>query len=184
MAAVVDITDHQQRSDGTLSEEIVAAPKAKEPASEAALDSERTSSPSPRLTLLCGYAQAQGSRPYQQDVFSVVDNGYLNVEAGSEPALHSPIFHEISDKKHAAFAIFDGHGSDNYAKHAADNIHDLILGDDAFKEGNFPLALANAFFAEDRELYETVHPEEARGGTTATVAMVVEGMLCEYFGQP
>lgn len=140
---------------------------------------------SPRLSLLCGYAQAQGSRPYQQDCLSVIDNGLLAVDAGGQPAPFEAAPETDKGKpKHSLFGIFDGHGSSDYAQHAANTVHDLVVNDPAFAEGNYPVALANSFFKEDKELLEKVHPEEERGGTTATVALIVDGILCELVGRP
>ncbi|KAI9032156.1 phosphatase 2C-like domain-containing protein [Hyaloraphidium curvatum] len=141
------------------------------------MESDQTVDERPTLYLHCGAAQAQGSRGYQQDALSFVDNGLMAEGEAAAMAEPSPVAEKEGARRHAIIGVFDGHGSESYARHASENIHRHIVEDKAFTEGNFPLALANGFLAEDRELYQTVHVEEKRGGTTATVALIVDDML-------
>lgn len=126
------------------------------------------------FSLLVGCAQAVGSRDYQQDTFTITDNGYLASHTDASTSAEATL------PKHALLCVFDGHGSATYAEHAAGNIHRLVTEHPAFHSGNYPLALAQGFALEDRELFEEVHAEERRGGTTATVALIVDELLCGF----
>jgi len=112
------------------------------------------------IKLHYGVSRVIGSREYQEDEYTCIDN--LSNGNGS-----------------AYFAIFDGHGSDCYSAHASNNTHQLIFNSDAFRQGDYTTAILEGLKKEDDELFTKFHKTEL-GGSTATVSLVVGNKL--YLG--
>lgn len=112
------------------------------------------------LKLHFGVARVIGSREYQEDEYACIDN----ISNGGESAY---------------FAIFDGHGSDCYSAHASNNTHKLIFESEAYKKGDYTLAILEGLKKEDDQLFEKFHKVEL-GGSTATVSLIVGNKL--YLG--
>eukprot|EP00026_Physarum_polycephalum_P011024 Phypoly_transcript_11215.p1 GENE.Phypoly_transcript_11215~~Phypoly_transcript_11215.p1 ORF type:complete len:309 (+),score=46.56 Phypoly_transcript_11215:260-1186(+) len=106
-----------------------------------------------------GVSRIIGGRKYQEDEYTCYDG--LSKQKG--PAL---------------FAVFDGHGTDDYSACASDTLHKQILESDLFKAGKYREAILAGFAAEDKLLLEQVKAK--RGGSTSTVAIIVEDNL--YIG--
>jgi serine/threonine protein phosphatase PrpC len=77
----------------------------------------------------------------------------------------------------ALFAVFDGHGTDDYAACASDTLHKKILESQLFKGGRYQEAIRAGFAAEDRLLMEHM---TNKGGSTSTVVVIVGSEL--YIG--
>jgi len=106
-----------------------------------------------------GVSRMIGGRKHQEDEFTCVD--YLSKKKG--PAL---------------FAVFDGHGTDDYSAVASSTLHRLILESPLFKAGQYAEAIRRSFAEEDRMLCEKMDRE--RGGSTSTVSVIVGDEL--YIG--
>jgi len=100
-----------------------------------------------------GVARAQGSRPYQEDEYTCIDN----LTVGKGPAL---------------FSVFDGHGSDNVSADASDHVHEKIFNS-PFLDTNINEAIRLSFKEEDQHLHKFLNKLRAdRAGSTATVIVV------------
>ncbi|KAI9137843.1 phosphatase 2C-like domain-containing protein [Paraphysoderma sedebokerense] len=110
----------------------------------------------PQVTF--GMSRKQGGRKYQQDEFDIVDN-------------------MSKGEGYALFMIFDGHGSNRYSAHSANNMADLIIHSPEFRDGNYAEAIYKAFLKEDKLLFREVLPKDKKGGTTATVCLIVKDTL-------
>lgn len=106
-----------------------------------------------------GVSRVIGGRKHQEDEYTCVD--YLSKKKG--PAL---------------FAVFDGHGTDDYAAVASNTLHTLILQSPLFKAGQYREAIRKAYADEDKFLCEKMGGK--RGGSTSTVAVIVGDEL--YIG--
>lgn len=99
-----------------------------------------------------GVSRIIGGRKHQEDEYTCYDG--LSKQKG--PAL---------------FAVFDGHGTDDYSACASDTLHKEILQSEYFKKGHYCEAIRAGFAAEDKLLLERVKAK--RGGSTSTVALMV-----------
>ena len=52
----------------------------------------------------------------------------------------------------AVFAVYDGHGGPSIAEYAARELHGLITGSQAFREGDTRKAMADAFLRVDHNM--------------------------------
>ena len=50
------------------------------------------------------------------------------------------------------FGVFDGHGGDKVALFTGENIHKIIMKQDAFKAGDYAQGLKDGFLATDRAI--------------------------------
>jgi protein phosphatase 2C family protein 2/3 len=102
-----------------------------------------------KFSLQFGVSRVIGGRKYQEDEYTCI-----NKSTG-------PAF----------FAVYDGHGTDDYSAHASNNLHKLILDSDLFKAGEYREAIIQGFAKEDQILYEKL--KGRKGGSTSTVAIIV-----------
>eukprot|EP00026_Physarum_polycephalum_P010656 Phypoly_transcript_10825.p1 GENE.Phypoly_transcript_10825~~Phypoly_transcript_10825.p1 ORF type:complete len:330 (+),score=54.17 Phypoly_transcript_10825:147-1136(+) len=113
-----------------------------------------------KIKLHYGVARVIGSRTYQEDEYTCIDN--------------------LSNNNGAAyFAIFDGHASDAYSAHASNNTHKFIFESESFQKGDYTSAILEGLKKEDDELFDKFHKVEL-GGSTATVCLIVGNKL--YLG--
>jgi len=113
----------------------------------------------PSFELRFGVSRIIGGRKHQEDEYTCYDG--LSKQKG--PAL---------------FAVFDGHGTDDYSACASETLYKKILGSSLFKEGKYREAIREGFAAEDKLLLECM--KNKRGGSTSTAAIVVGNEL--YIG--
>jgi len=106
-----------------------------------------------------GVSRIIGGRKYQEDEYTCYDG--LSKQNG--PAL---------------FAVFDGHGTDDYSACASDTLYKQILGSQLFKDGLYREAIKAGFAAEDKLLHDKIKAK--RGGSTSTVTIIVGNEL--YIG--
>lgn len=99
-----------------------------------------------------GVSRVIGGRKHQEDEYTCVD--YLSQKKG--PAL---------------FAVFDGHGTDDYSAFASSTLYNAILESPLFKAGRYREAIIAAYAREDKMLCEKMGAK--RGGSTSTVAVIV-----------
>lgn len=50
------------------------------------------------------------------------------------------------------FGVYDGHGGDKVALYTGENLHKIVVKQNAFKELNFEQALKDGFLATDRAI--------------------------------
>lgn len=80
------------------------------------------------------------------------------------------------DKNSAYFAVFDGHGGPNFAAYCSRHLHDEIVADENFKQGNIGCAIKGGFLTLDRKLQED--PKQCElGGTTAIAVLIKENTI-------
>lgn len=56
------------------------------------------------------------------------------------------------DQRLSYFGVYDGHGGDKVAIYTGENLHKIIAAQDAWKAGNFEMALKDGFLATDRAI--------------------------------
>jgi len=110
-----------------------------------------------KIYIDCGVAKAQGARPHQEDSFSIAED---NIEKCG----------------FAIYSVFDGHGSDQYSGHASKNMKDFITSEPEFKKKDYVEALKKAFHQENESL-KSFFKNSQKGGTTATVLLIADGVL-------
>jgi len=103
-----------------------------------------------------GVSRVIGGRKNQEDEYTCYDA----LSKGKGPAI---------------FAVFDGHGTDDYSAFASNTLHKQILESEMFKNGQYKEAIRAGFATEDKMLYEKIHAD--RGGSTSTVAVIVGNEL-------
>jgi serine/threonine protein phosphatase PrpC len=106
-----------------------------------------------------GVSRVLGGRKHQEDEYACVD--YLSKKKG-------PAF----------FAVFDGHGTDDYAAVASSTFYHVIVESPLFQAGKFKEAIKEGFAQEDKMLLEKMEGE--RGGSTSTIAIIIGDEL--YIG--
>lgn len=64
--------------------------------------------------------------------------------------------HEPTDpaKRLAFFGVYDGHGGEQMAVFAGENVHKIVSKQDAFAKGDMEQALRDGFLATDRAILE------------------------------
>eukprot|EP01119_Soliformovum_irregulare_P002637 TRINITY_DN1288_c0_g1_i1.p1 TRINITY_DN1288_c0_g1~~TRINITY_DN1288_c0_g1_i1.p1 ORF type:complete len:289 (-),score=76.24 TRINITY_DN1288_c0_g1_i1:39-905(-) len=108
--------------------------------------------------LTSGVARKQGSRDHQEDAFSIEEN-------------------LLETKGTALYAVYDGHGGEAYSQHASSRLPQILYSSPAFQSGNYVGALNDAFFRENMEMKEIFEHQLLRGGSTATVVLMVGEVL-------
>eukprot|EP00731_Ephydatia_muelleri_P038107 Em0655g6a len=58
------------------------------------------------------------------------------------------------DKNSAYFAVFDGHGGANFAVYCSQHLHDEIIANENFGEGNITCAIQGGFLTLDKKLQD------------------------------
>ncbi|KAJ3018841.1 hypothetical protein HKX48_002599 [Thoreauomyces humboldtii] len=111
----------------------------------------------PLVSIKKGVSRAQGARPYQEDQYALADEAF-------------------SKSGFALYCVFDGHGGGDASTHASLNLPKLVVGSEAFKDGDYEKAIADAFQQEDHLLAELFRGE-SRGGSTATVVLIAQETL-------
>lgn len=110
------------------------------------------------FTLERGHATAQGSRDHQEDNYAFSEEQFTTDGV-------------------AIYAVFDGHGNDQYSLHCSKHFIPSFLASDAFQRGNIEQALVDTFHSEDEKMEVALKERDLqkgkiRGGTTATVAVI------------
>ena len=63
------------------------------------------------------------------------------------------------------FAVYDGHGGTGVANYLKDHLHEFILSQEEYKEGDLPEAILKSFLAVDSELKTYGNATELTGST-------------------
>jgi protein phosphatase 1A len=108
-----------------------------------------------------GGASAQGTRPSQQDQYTII--------------LPDQIPKTTSHDELAIFAVYDGHGSRKVAHHAKRHIRELLFEGDALQAGRYEDAIRQAIQKEEETLLEECQEGEnkfAISGSTVSVVIV------------
>ncbi|KEY72010.1 hypothetical protein S7711_00029 [Stachybotrys chartarum IBT 7711] len=114
--------------------------------------------------LIYGVSAMQGWRISMEDSHTTV----LDLKPPPGTAVNVPL---------SFFGVFDGHGGDKVALFCGENIHNIILNQDAFKSGNYAQALKDGFLATDRAILDDPKYEEEVSGCTACVSLIAGNKL-------
>lgn len=80
------------------------------------------------------------------------------------------------------FAVYDGHGGTGVANYLKDHLHEFVLDQVEYKEGNMEEAILKAFLQVDQDL-RTYGTATELTGSTATVLLIKHGELfCANLG--
>merc|ERR1719273_1956133 len=78
------------------------------------------------------------------------------------------------DPSLAYMAVYDGHGGTGVANYLKDHLHEFILAQPEYREGDMPEAVLKAFLAVDNELRSYGNATELTG-STATCLLIKHG---------
>lgn len=81
-----------------------------------------------------------------------------------------------ADPELAFFAVYDGHGGTGVANYLKDHLHEFILSQEEYTEGDVPEAILKSFLAVDSELKTYGNATELTG-STATCVLIKHGDL-------
>lgn len=81
-----------------------------------------------------------------------------------------------ADPELAYFAVYDGHGGTGVANYLKDHLHEFILAQEEYREGDIPEAILKSFLAVDSELKSYGNATELTG-STATCVLIKHGDL-------
>ena len=70
-----------------------------------------------------------------------------------------------ADPELAYFAVYDGHGGTGVANYLKDHLHEFILAQEEYREGDIPEAILKSFLAVDSELKSYGNATELTGST-------------------
>ncbi|KAH7325903.1 phosphatase 2C-domain-containing protein [Stachybotrys elegans] len=121
---------------------------------------EKTSEKGEDERLIYGVSAMQGWRISMEDAHTTV----LDLVPATDKSKAS--------EKLSFFGVFDGHGGDKVALFAGQNIHNIILGQDKFKSGDYAQSLKDGFLATDRAILDDPKYEEEVSGCTACVCLI------------
>ncbi|KAG5209776.1 Serine/threonine protein phosphatase [Trichophyton interdigitale] len=77
-----------------------------------------------------------------------------------------------ADKRLSFFGVYDGHGGEQMALYAGENVHRIVARQESFARGDIEQALRDGFLATDRAILEDPQYENEISGCTASVAIV------------
>ncbi|KKA31232.1 hypothetical protein TD95_002726 [Thielaviopsis punctulata] len=127
---------------------------------------EKTSEKGEDSKLLYGVSAMQGWRISMEDAHLAV----LDLLAATKET--STVNDQMS-----IFGVFDGHGGDRVAQFSGKHIHEILVKQDAFKQGEFEKALQDSFLATDRAILNDPKYEDEVSGCTACVGLIVGDKL-------
>eukprot|EP01111_Echinosteliopsis_oligospora_P000043 TRINITY_DN1003_c0_g1_i1.p1 TRINITY_DN1003_c0_g1~~TRINITY_DN1003_c0_g1_i1.p1 ORF type:complete len:278 (+),score=89.50 TRINITY_DN1003_c0_g1_i1:124-957(+) len=116
------------------------------------------------FTLSAGFESIQGRRVTMEDAHVLLSD--IN-----------PLFSLPSDQIRAYYGVYDGHGGKNAADMTADLLHENIIKDEDFKQGDIEKALRTGFEKTDKTILDKASKEKWGHGTTAVVCVVVGDSL-------
>ncbi|WEW55687.1 Protein phosphatase 2C 2 [Emydomyces testavorans] len=115
--------------------------------------------------VIYGVSAMQGWRISMEDAHSAV----LDLQAEYLAKDH----HSTDPSKRMAFfGVYDGHGGEQMALYAGQNVSRIVANQEAFSRGDIEQALRDGFLATDRAILEDPKYEEEVSGCTAAVAIV------------
>ncbi|KAI9900773.1 hypothetical protein N3K66_005035 [Trichothecium roseum] len=132
---------------------------------------EKTSDKGEDERLIYGISAMQGWRISMEDAHTAV----LDLEPNNKTGTGGG-----APKKLSFFGVFDGHGGDKVALFAGENIHNIIMKQDSFKQANYAQSLKDGFLATDRAILNDPKYEEEVSGCTACVSLIAGNKL--YLG--
>lgn len=119
------------------------------------------------------------SEPITQKETSKCENDFLKVGASCMQGwrinmedAHTQLLSLNNDKNSAFFAVYDGHGGAKVAEYAGIHLHDKIINQPAFKEGNISDAMKKGFLEIDQDMLEDEEMKEELAGTTAICVLI------------
>ncbi|KAL1956969.1 hypothetical protein VTO42DRAFT_6458 [Malbranchea cinnamomea] len=115
--------------------------------------------------VIYGVSAMQGWRISMEDAHAAV----LDLQSKYLDKNHKPT---DPDKRLAFFGVYDGHGGEQMAVFAGENVHKIVAKQEAFAKGDIEQALKDGFLATDRAILEDPKYEEEVSGCTASVAII------------
>lgn len=119
------------------------------------------------------------SEPITQKETSKCENEFLKVGASCMQGwrinmedAHTQLLSLNNDQNSAFFAVYDGHGGAKVAEYAGIHLHEKILNQPSFKEGNISEAIKKGFLEIDQDMLEDVEMKEELAGTTAICVLI------------
>lgn len=114
------------------------------------------------------------SEPVTQKETTICQNENLKVGASCMQGwrinmedAHTQLLSLDNDKNSAFFAVYDGHGGHKVAEYAGFHLHEKILNQPSFKEGNISEAIRKGFLEIDIDMLNDESMREELAGTTA-----------------
>ncbi|KAG5928986.1 protein phosphatase type 2C [Claviceps africana] len=112
--------------------------------------------------LIYGVSAMQGWRISMEDSHTTV----LDLAAGAN------LDAETHPGRLSFFGVYDGHGGSNVALFTGENIHNVILKQGTFRDGDYTQGLKDGFLATDRAILNDPKYEEEVSGCTACVCLI------------
>lgn len=124
------------------------------------------------------------SEPITQKDTTKCENEFLKVGASCMQGwrinmedAHTQILSLNNDKNSAFFAVYDGHGGSKVAEYAGNHLHERIVNQPSYKDGNVPDAMRKGFLALDEAMLEDEDMKEEIAGTTAVCVLIKDKKL-------
>ncbi|XP_068156864.1 probable protein phosphatase 2C T23F11.1 [Drosophila tropicalis] len=90
---------------------------------------------------------------------------------------HTELLSLTEDPDAAFFGVFDGHGGDNVAKYAKEQLHKFVIKQEAYKDADVEQALKRGFLDIDDALRNNETWSAQIIGTTAVVVLIKDNVL-------
>ncbi|XP_072170753.1 probable protein phosphatase 2C T23F11.1 [Diadema setosum] len=85
---------------------------------------------------------------------------------------HTQLLAIDEDEDAAFFAVYDGHGGAKVAQYAGQHLHRKLANQSAYKRGDIPEAIKEAFLKLDEDMLNDEAMKDELAGTTALVAVL------------
>ncbi|KAK2834936.1 hypothetical protein FQN49_006768 [Arthroderma sp. PD_2] len=112
-----------------------------------------------------GLSAMQGWRITMEDAHAAV----LDLQAKYLDKSHGQT---SPDKRLSFFGVYDGHGGEQMALYAGEQVHKIVAKQESFSKGDIEQALRDGFLATDRAILEDPQYENEISGCTASVAII------------
>jgi len=90
---------------------------------------------------------------------------------------HTQLLSLKEDKDAAFFAVFDGHGGSKAALYCGDHLYKRVLSMDAYKDGDYPIALKSGFLACDDDMLQDDCMKDDMSGSTAVCTLIKDNKI-------
>lgn len=119
------------------------------------------------------------SEPVTHKETSRCENEFLKVGASCMQGwrinmedAHTQLLSFNNDKQSAFFAVYDGHGGPKVAEYAGNHLHQKILNNISFKEGQIADSMRKGFMGIDQDMLADEDMREELAGTTAISVII------------
>ncbi|EFQ96732.1 hypothetical protein MGYG_08657 [Nannizzia gypsea CBS 118893] len=122
-----------------------------------------------------GVSAMQGWRIAMEDAHAAVldlQARYSDLDKSSAGGAGAAAGGTPADKRLSFFGVYDGHGGEQMALYAGENVHRIVARQESFARGDIEQALRDGFLATDRAILEDPQYENEISGCTASVAII------------